>query len=802
VYRAPGASLLPTAIMPMKAIASMPAMAGAKFQPLSTRADRSNLKRSASAVTHKPQERMRQIAKRVPFYAYAGMGAQLTTFARSYSRANLARSMSRNASAMNINQRDYGSTRDPQLPSPTGSLSREQSETLLFGTIFQEDELEMMQPGWTWSLGMAVFTAVLASFQVGYNSGVLNVPQNVIVSSLKLTTIQWSIAVSIFCIGGLLGSMSGGRFADSIGRKNFLIANNVAFIGGGLLQALASSFIMLSAGRLLIGIGCGGATVVVPMYLGEIAPANLRGSLGTMNQFSMVVGILVANLLGKPLGGFESWRYLLGLCLFPALIQTILAATLLESPLWLVLQGGQKNRAQAEEVLSRLRGTDDVEFDLECMVAEAEGAQQEDDEDDEDGWNRSFQGSSNDLFAEESQWSNSSRGKTEKLEKGSLRKDAAVQEAQKHAQEESAARSSLFHADYRRPLLVGFGLQLAQQFSGINAVFFYSTMFFASAHMSDPWMGSVLASAVNVLATGFSIYLIERTGRRPLLLISTAGMMLSCVGLTFALMSNLPSSTGVAPPAWVGVMSIVMVLVFVAFFEIGLGPIPWLIGSEIFPRAIRTQAMGVSSTINWLSNFAVGLCFPTISIVLGPMAFVPFATVLLGALILMYFYVPETQGKSLEEIQDEFVLSAEEAHGEDAIADEHLAIAHQNAIAHTKHHSSSSSSHAGHHHTHGLSSQKPPSASPPATGGTPIAEGDEEDSTGLCSARTERYAFPDLKQQGRQTHRDDSSSGGEAESPDEQEEEDDQHPPHQEASRSYSNASSRTGDSDAAYEEH
>ena len=133
-----------------------------------------------------------------------------------------------------------------------------------------------------------------ASFQVGYNSGVLNVPQSTIVASLHLTTLQWSIAVAIFCIGGLLGSMSGGKAADHIGRKNFLIANNVAFIAGGLCESLAGGIALLSLGRLAIGIGCGGATVVVPMYLGEIAPANLRGSLGTMNQFAMVIGILVA----------------------------------------------------------------------------------------------------------------------------------------------------------------------------------------------------------------------------------------------------------------------------------------------------------------------------------------------------------------------------------------------------------------------------------------------------------------------------------------------------------------------------
>lgn len=490
---------------------------------------------------------------------------------------------------------------------------------------------------------------------MGYNSGVLNVPQTVIVSALRLSTLQWSIAVAIFCIGGLVGSMLGGKTADAIGRKNFLIANNALFIGGGLLEALSSGFLMMSTGRLLIGMGCGGATVVVPMYLGEIAPANLRGSLGAMNQFFMVVGILVANLLGKPLGsnpsGFE-WRYLLGLCLAPAMLQTLMSATLLESPLWLVQQGGSKNRVHAEEVLSRLRGTEDVEFDLECMVAEVEGADQEE-LDDYDMTDPFETGSS----------SASSRTAPDvlgdsRLEKGSLQHPP--HQSAKAVREAHEARGSLWHSEYRRPLLIGFGLQLVQQFSGINAVFFYSTSFFLSAHMSDPWLGTVLASFVNVVATGLSIWLIERSGRRVLLMLSTGGMMLSCVGLTYALERATPAAMGGLPaPAWVGYMSIAMVLVFVAFFEIGLGPIPWLIGAEIYPHRVRTQAMAVSSTINWLSNFLVGLSFPTIALMLGPYSFVPFGLVLALALILEAIYVPETQGKTLEEIQAEFMKDFE-----------------------------------------------------------------------------------------------------------------------------------------------
>jgi MFS family permease len=434
---------------------------------------------------------------------------------------------------------------------------------------------------------------------------------------------------------------------------------------------------------------------------------------------AQVIGILIANLLGKPLGGAHSWRYLLGLCLIPSLLQMVMAATLLESPLWLLGKGGAKNRVHAEEVLAALRGTDDVEFDLECMEASVNDDEDLDlDNEVDDGRLRKSSSSSHNgqhhnnhnghhgnsnkgSWADEEYQSRRASNSEDlfgsdapgsALEKGSIKRLSAESRSPRSAalspsrSPRSVPSDSLWAPEVRRPLLIGLGLQLVQQFSGINAVFFYSTAFFASARMSDPWLGSVLASTVNVLATGISIYLIERMGRRKLLLISTAGMMFSCAALTVALMAMQPPSAGASPSAspvtsgaeaaysgsggahtsganfvpawWVGPMSVGMILVFVSFFEVGLGPIPWLIGAEIFPNRIRSKAMGLSSTLNWLSNFAVGLSFPSLSLALGPLSFVPFGVVLALAFVLQYLFVPETQGKSLEEIQEEFLEAA------------------------------------------------------------------------------------------------------------------------------------------------
>jgi SP family facilitated glucose transporter-like MFS transporter 3 len=504
--------------------------------------------------------------------------------------------LSRNVA--NHDRSSYGEERDANLGSGyqvdySGGSSPTLSEHSVNFPKF------LSSPSYTISLILAVFTSVLASFQVGYNSGVLNVPEAVIRSALELAEVEWSIIVAIFAIGGLLGSIFGARTADSLGRKNFLVANNVLFIAGGLCQALSVNFGLMALGRLLIGIGCGGVTVVVPLYLGEISPAHLRGSLGTMNQFSMVIGILIANILGKPLGGEQEWRYLLGLVLIPALLQIILSPVLLESPLWLVLQHTNKSLMMAEEALCKLRGTEDVDFELECMLANKE-------------------------------------------------------EDRRHKSSGDSMIKTLFNPIYRLPLTVGLVLQLAQQFSGINAVFYYSTGFFAKAHVSDPWLGSVLAASINMLATALAIPAMDRIGRRVLLILSSAGMMLSCVGLTISLY-YMEFQPGYQDSVLFSTLAVFGVLMFVTFFEFGLGPIPWLIGAEIFPSKIRSSGMAAASIVNWSANFCVGLSFPHINNFLGVYTFLPFGAVLVLVIVFIVAVVPETRGKSLEEIQEEIM---------------------------------------------------------------------------------------------------------------------------------------------------
>ncbi|TYZ67373.1 hypothetical protein PybrP1_001304 [[Pythium] brassicae (nom. inval.)] len=194
----------------------------------------------------------------------------------------------------------------------------------------------------------------------------------------------------------------------------------------------------------------------------------------------------------------------------------------------------------------------------------------------------------------------------------------------------------------RFPLVVGVVLQLAQQFSGINAVMFYANSFFKNVGLADPLVGTCLVGAVNVVSTGVALMLMDTAGRRPLLIYSSVGMITALVVMTLGLLKYLPFANMVSVG---GMMS------FVWFFEIGMGPIPWLIVAEMFPAKPRATAMSIATMVNWICSFIVGLAFPTMQSELNEFSFVPFASALALALIFILKYVPETKGKTILEIQ-------------------------------------------------------------------------------------------------------------------------------------------------------
>lgn len=438
----------------------------------------------------------------------------------------------------------------------------------------------------TFHLIMAVLIAMLSQFLIGYNTGVMNAPSSVVFPNHTIS--QWSLAVAAFAIGGPGGAILGGLLANRNGRRGAILINSWIFLVGGVVMSLAPSVYYLIPARLIIGFASGLSSVVVPVYLGEIAPPTLRGTLGTCTQFAMVIGILVSGLLGFPLATATRWRYLFGVTPLLAVIQLLFSPYLLESPRWLLNR--DESSAQAKVAIKLLRGFR-AEGDVNREVDHY-------------------------LFA-----------------------------AQRHKQtshssaHSSAAMWDLLCNEQLRPLLISILiLQIAQQLCGINAVFYYSTSIFQGI-ISNPMIGTTIVNIVNVIFTYFALLLMDSTGRRVLLLVSSGGMLVSIVLIVSALKQYIPNWFAL----W-GVMS------FVSFFEIGLGPIPWLIVAEMFDSKYVATAMSLACIVNWGCNFLVGLVFPYLQQKLGPYSFIPFGFVLLGAYLFIYFYLPETQGRSIEEI--------------------------------------------------------------------------------------------------------------------------------------------------------
>uniref|UniRef100_A0A8D3CSF2 Major facilitator superfamily (MFS) profile domain-containing protein n=1 Tax=Scophthalmus maximus TaxID=52904 RepID=A0A8D3CSF2_SCOMX len=452
-------------------------------------------------------------------------------------------------------------------------------------------------------LMMAVGTAVIGSLQFGYNTGVINAPQNVIESFYNETwnsrfsepipqttlTSLWSLSVAIFSVGGMFGSFSVGLFVNRFGRRNsMLMANVLIFIAAAFMgfSKLAVSFEMLIIGRFIVGLYSGLSTGFVPIYVEEISPTSLRGALGTLHQLGVVIGILMAQIFGIEsfMGNASLWPLLLGFILLPAVLQCVLLPFCPESPRYLLINCNEESKAHS--ILMKLRGTDEVSEDMQEMK----------------------------------------------------------EESQQMKREKKVTIPELFRSPlYRQPIFVAIMLQLSQQLSGINAVFYYSTGIFQRAGVSQPVYATIGAGVVNTAFTVVSLFVVEQVGRRPLQLIGLMGMAISAIFLTvaMALLDQL---------RWMSYVSIVAIFSFVAFFEIGPGPIPWFIVAELFSQGPRPAAFAVAGFSNWSCNFLVGMCFQYVEQLCGPYVFIIFTIMLLGFFVFTYFKVPETKDRTFDEI--------------------------------------------------------------------------------------------------------------------------------------------------------
>jgi len=454
------------------------------------------------------------------------------------------------------------------------------------------DELELDSVMLTTPLIFAVFVAAISQFLVGYNTGVMNSPESVVFHGH--TTVEWSLAVAAFAVGGPFGANIAGSLAETRGRRGALLINMWTFILGGVLQTLAINMSIIIASRFIIGFASGFSSVLVPIYLGELAPPTLRGTLGTLTQFALVTGILVSDLLAFPFATLSKWRLLFAVTPVVAVVQIFCAPWLLESPRWLLNRDLTSRKARY--IIKKLRGLR-YDHEVETEVDHFTGAM----------------------------------------------KAQGIKSPSNSDTSENGFIQMCSDRSIRLLVISCLVLQMSQQLCGINAVFYYSSIIFKDV-ISDPLVGTALVGGVNVVATYIALLLMDSFGRRTLILWSTGGMLLSCVILVLSLLNYFSKMT-----------ALIAVNMYVTFFEIGLGPIPWLIVAEMFDAKFVATAMSTSCQLNWACNFIVGLVYPYMNQKLGPYSFVPFAIVLLLAFLFALIWLPETQGTTPEELQAELV---------------------------------------------------------------------------------------------------------------------------------------------------
>jgi MFS transporter, SP family, galactose:H+ symporter len=433
---------------------------------------------------------------------------------------------------------------------------------------------------------LAAVSAALGGLLFGYDTGVISGAELFFSHEFTLSTIALEIIVSGVLAGAAVGALAGGRLADLFGRRKLLIATAIIFAAGAILCAAAPSAVLLVIGRIIVGFGIGLSSSGVPVYISEVAPADARGWQVSLFQLAITVGILLAYLVDYAFAPIQGWRWMFGMAVIPAVIFGSSMLFLPESPRWL-LRNGRRETARA--MLARIRGTENIDAELQEI-------------------------------------------------------ELSVTKAP-----ESGHLSDLFAPSLRPALVVGIGLAIFQQITGINTVIYYAPLIIQRAGISSA-SGAILATAgigvVNVLATIFSMWLIDRKGRRPLLLVGIAGMAVTLVLLGFVFRMS-SESTGMG---WLAVISL---MAYVGSFAISLGPIFWLMISEIYPLKIRNSAEGVAATFNWAANLLVTLTFLTLVESLGPSrTFWTYGLCSIAAGLFSYYFVPETKGRTLEQIED------------------------------------------------------------------------------------------------------------------------------------------------------
>lgn len=429
--------------------------------------------------------------------------------------------------------------------------------------------------------------AALGGLLFGFDTAVVSGAIGFMKQRFSLNELEVGWAVSSLIIGCIAGAAASGMLSDRFGRKKVLIAAAVLFIVGSLGSAVPATFSGYIIARMIGGIGIGITSTLCPLYNAEIAPARYRGRLVALNQLATVTGIFLVYFVNSGIAGLgndawdinSAWRWMFGVGVVPGVLFLVLLLFVPESPRWLIKQG---RPAEALPILLKIHG-DDL-------------ARQE------------------------------------------------VLDIKASFKQENASLRQLFSPGLRTALIVGVALAVLQQVTGINAIMYYAPEIFkeTGAGANASLIQTILVGLINFLFTIVALWLIDKVGRKALLLVGSALMAVSLFVIGIAFHGGHTS----------GLLVLVFILVYVAAFAISLGPVVWVLLSEIFPNRIRGRATAIASMSLWAADYIVSQSFPPMLGSAGPaMTFWIFGILSVVTFLFTWRVVPETKGKSLEEIE-------------------------------------------------------------------------------------------------------------------------------------------------------
>lgn len=427
------------------------------------------------------------------------------------------------------------------------------------------------------------FLGALGGLLYGYDTGVISGALLFIKNDIPLTSFTEGLVVSSMLVGAIFGSGASGPLSDKLGRRKLVFIIAIVFILGALILSFAQSMVILVIGRFIIGLAVGGSIAIVPVYLSEMAPTDTRGSLSSLNQLMITIGILASYLVNYAFADAEAWRWMVGLAVVPSIILMAGVYFMPESPRWLLEHRSEK---AARKVMAITRQQSEIDKEIDEMKEI--------------------------IHISESTW-------------------------------------TVLKSVWLRPvLLIGCIFALLQQIIGINAIIYYAPTIFSQAGLGDATaiLGTVGIGSVNVIVTIFAIMIMDKIDRKKLLITGNIGMVSSLLIMaTLVWTIGLDSTVG----AWIIVACLTM---FIIFFAFTWGPILWIVLPELFPMRARGAATGIATLSLSIGSLLVAQLFPILTSVMGiEQVFLIFAAIGILAMIFVIKYLPETRGRSLEEIE-------------------------------------------------------------------------------------------------------------------------------------------------------